>query len=155
MRSTMTIQTPVATFALALVVTVATAVHAQPPGVVALTPSEITFRTTGLAQPGMTQANLVGDPAKPGPYTIRLTFPDGYKLAPHSHPDAREVTILSGTWLTGYGKTFDAAALKELPAGSFYTEPANLPHFVQTKGAVVIQVSGIGPSTRVFVDPPK
>ena len=72
---------------------------------------------------------------------------------PHSHHDPREVTILS--WLTGYGKTFDAAALKELPAGSFYTEPANLPNFVQTKGAVVIQVSGMGPSTRVFVDPPK
>ena len=63
----MTIQTPVATFALALVVTVGTAVHAQPPGVVALTPAEMMFRTTGLAQPGMTQANLVGDPASPDP----------------------------------------------------------------------------------------
>jgi quercetin dioxygenase-like cupin family protein len=151
----MKINIPVASVALGVVVTVATAVHAQAPGVVALTPSEMKFESTGLAQPGMTQANLVGDPAKPGPYTIRLTFPDGYKLAPHSHPDAREVTILSGTWLTGYGKTFDPAALKELPAGSFYTEPANLPHFVQTKGAVVIQVSGTGPSARVFVAPPK
>ena len=148
-------QIPIVPFALGILMTFATAGRAQTPGVVALTPGEMKFEVTGLAQPGMSQANLVGDPAKPGPYTIRLTFPDGYKLAPHSHPDAREVTILSGTWLTGYGKTFDAAALKELPAGSFYTEPANLPHFVQTKGAVVIQVNGIGPSTRVFVDPPK
>ena len=30
-------------------------------------------------------ANLVGDPAKPGPYTLRLKFPAGYKLAPHTH----------------------------------------------------------------------
>jgi len=126
---------------------------AQAPGPVALTPEEIQFSTAGLALPGMGQANLVGDPAKPGPYTIRLRFPNGYKLAPHSHPDAREVTILSGTWLTGYGDTFDAAALKVLPAGSFYTEPANLPHFLETRGAVVIQVSGTGPSTRVFVNP--
>jgi quercetin dioxygenase-like cupin family protein len=128
--------------------------YAQTPGMVALTPAEMKFESTGLALAGMSQANLVGDPTKAGRYTIRLTFPDGYKLAPHSHPDAREVTILSGTWLTGYGKTSDAALLKELPAGSFYTEPANLPHFVQTKGAVVIQVSGTGPSARVFVTPP-
>jgi hypothetical protein len=126
--------------------------QAPAPAAVALTPDEMQFSTAGLALPGMAQANLVGDPGKPGPYTIRLRFPDGYKLAPHSHPDAREVTILSGTWLTGYGRTFDPAALKELPAGSFYTEPANLPHFVQTKGAVLIQVSGMGPSARVFVD---
>ena len=126
---------------------------AQAPGPVALTPEEIQFSTAGLALPGMGQANLVGDPAKPGPYTIRLRFPDGYKLAPHSHPDAREVTILSGTWLTGYGDTFDASKLKVLPQGSFYTEPANLPHFVETKGAVLIQVSGMGPSARVFVNP--
>jgi hypothetical protein len=127
--------------------------QAQAPGVVALTPDEMKFETTGLAMAGMSQANLVGDPVKPGPYTIRLRFPDGYKLAPHSHPDAREITILTGTWLTGYGEKFDAAALKTLPAGSFYTEPANLPHFVQTKGAVLIQVSGRGPSARRFVNP--
>jgi hypothetical protein len=127
--------------------------NAQAPSAIALTPDEMTFSTAGLALPGMGQANLVGDPAKPGPYTIRLRFPDGYKLAAHSHPDAREVTILSGTWLTGYGAKFDAATLKELPAGSFYTEPANLPHFVQTRGAVMIQVSGTGPSARVFVEP--
>jgi quercetin dioxygenase-like cupin family protein len=82
-----------------------------------------------------------------------LKFPAGYKLAPHSHPDSREVTILSGTWYTGYGETFDAAALKALPAGSFYTEPANLAHFVEVREPVLIQVSGIGPSGRVFVKP--
>ena len=128
------------------------AVQAQTPSPVALTPDEMQFSTTGLALAGMSQVILVGDPTKPGPYTVRLRFPDGYKLAPHFHPDAREVTILSGTWLTGYGETFDPAALKELPAGSFYTEPANLPHFLQTRGEVLIQVSGTGPSARVFVD---
>ena len=124
----------------------------QAPAPVALTPDEMQFSTTGLALAVMSQANLVGDPTKPGPYTVRLRFPDRYKLAPHFHPDAREVTILSGTWLTGYGETFDPAVLKELPAGSFYTKPANLPHFLQTRGEVLIQVSGTGPSARVFVN---
>jgi anti-sigma factor ChrR (cupin superfamily) len=124
------------------------------PGVVAVTPDEIRWDVAGgLALPGMAQANLVGDPTKPGPYTLRLKFPAGYKLPPHTHPDSREVTILSGTWYTGYGEKFDPAALKALPAGSFYTEPANLPHFVETRGDVLIQVSGTGPSGRKFVNP--
>ena len=55
---------------------------------------------------------------------------------------------------TGYGERFDAAALKALPEGSFYTEPANIAHFVEVREPVVIQVSGTGPSARTFVNPP-
>ncbi len=55
--------------------------------------------------------------------------------------------------MTGYGSVFDPKALKELPAGSFYTEPAGMPHFIITRGTVVIQVSGTGPSARLFVTP--
>ena len=124
------------------------------PGPVALTPSEMKWQSQGgLAAPGMEQLNLVGDPAKPGPYTLRLKFPKGFRIAPHTHPDSREVTILSGTWRTGYGEKFDAAALKALPAGSFFTEPANVPHFIEIKEDVVLQVSGTGPSGRKFVNP--
>jgi quercetin dioxygenase-like cupin family protein len=129
--------------------------HAQiKPEPMALAPAEMKWQSQGaLALAGIEQSNLVGDPSKPGPYTIRLKFPAGYKLAPHTHPDYREVTILSGTWYTGYGDKFDAAALKALPAGSFYTEPANLPHFVEVREPVIIQVSGTGPSGRAFVHP--
>ena len=127
---------------------------AAAPGVMALTPSEMKWGAQGgLAMAGMEQLKLVGDPTKPGPYTLRLKFPAGYRLAPHTHPDSREVTILSGTWYTGYGEKFDAAKLKALPAGSFYTEPANVAHFVEVREPVVIQVSGTGPSGRKFVDP--
>jgi quercetin dioxygenase-like cupin family protein len=121
-------------------------------GPVALTGDEMKWSPQGsLALPGLEQVSLVGDPSKPGPYTIRLKFPAGYKIGPHTHPDAREVTILSGTWLTGYGDKYDASLLKALPAGSFYTEPANLPHFIEVRDAVTIQVSGMGPSGRTFV----
>jgi quercetin dioxygenase-like cupin family protein len=123
-------------------------------GVVALTPDEMKWKSQGaLAARGLQQINLVGDPAKPGPYTLRLKFPKGYRIAPHTHPDAREVTILSGLFATGYGETFDDAKLKVLPAGSFYTEPANLPHFIEIKEDTVLQVSGTGPSGRQFVGP--
>jgi hypothetical protein len=124
------------------------------PGVVALTPVEMKWASQGgLAATGMEQLNLVGDPAKPGPYTLRLKFPKGFKIAPHTHPDFREVTILSGTFATGYGEKFNPADLKILPAGSFYTEPANVPHYIEIKEDVVLQVSGIGPSERRFVNP--
>ena len=109
---------------LLILISAANAAPAQAPQAIALTPSEMVFSTDGLALPGMGQVNLVGDPTKPGPYTVRLQFPDGYRIDAHQHPDAREVTILSGTYMTGYGSVFDPKALKELPAGSFYTEPA-------------------------------
>ena len=130
---------------------------AQPaaPGVVAVTPAEMKWASQGgLAAPGMEQLNLLGDPAKPGPYTLRLKFPKGFKIAPHTHPDSREGTILSGIFSTGYGEKFHAANLKILPAGSFYTEPANIPHYIEIKEDAVLQVSGTGPSGRIFVNPP-
>jgi quercetin dioxygenase-like cupin family protein len=124
--------------------------------VVALTPPEMKWTKQGVfAAPGMEQVNLIGDPAKPGPYTLRLKFPKGLRIAPHSHPDSREVTILSGVFATGYGETFDNAKLKVLPAGSFYTEPANVPHYIEIEEDTVLQVSGIGPSGRKFILPPE
>jgi len=131
------------------------AVLAQPadPRPVMLTPSEMSWISQGpLAAPGMEQLNLVGNPAKPGPYTLRLKFPKGLRIAPHTHPDYREVTILSGAFATGYGETFDRAKLKSLPAGSFYTEPANVPHFIEIEEDTILQVSGTGPSGRNFVN---
>jgi quercetin dioxygenase-like cupin family protein len=135
---------------------VASAAVAQDPesGVVALTPDQVKWsKQGGYALPGMEQANLLGDSSKPGPYTMRLKFPKGLKIPPHTHPDSREVTIISGVFATGYGETFDASKLKVLPAGSFYTEPANAPHYIEIKEDVVLQVSGNGPSGRKFINP--
>src|SRR5215475_12862220 len=123
-------------------------------GVTALAPSEMKWSAQGgLALPGLEQTTLIGDPSKPGPYTIRLKFPAGFKVAPHTHPDSREVTVLSGTWYTGYGEKAEAANLKELPVGSFYTEPAGIAHYIEIREPTVIQVSGTGPSGRKFVSP--
>jgi hypothetical protein len=124
-------------------------------GVVALTPDQLRWAKQGaFALAGMEQVNLIGDSSKPGPYTMRLKFPKGLKVAPHTHPDSREVTIISGVFTTGYGETFDASKLKVLPAGSFYTEPANVPHYIEIKEDVVLQVSGTGPSGRNYINPP-
>jgi hypothetical protein len=45
--------------------------HSGEVEVMALTPSEMKWSPQGgLALPGLEQTNLVGDPSKPGPYTI-------------------------------------------------------------------------------------
>jgi quercetin dioxygenase-like cupin family protein len=85
---------------------------------------------------------------------LRLKFPKGFRIAPHTHPDSREVTVLSGVYATGYGEIFDAAKLKILPAGSFYTEPADVPHYIQIVEDTILQVSGTGSSGRKFVERP-
>ena len=106
-----------------------------------------------MALPGLEQTTLIGDPSKPGPDLSASCFP----LVLRSHripiPILREVTVLSGTWYTGYGDKAEAADLKELPAGSFYTEPANVAHYVEIREPTLIQVSGTGPSGRKFVGP--
>jgi quercetin dioxygenase-like cupin family protein len=105
---------------------------------------------------GLETADLIGSGAgnQPGTYTYRVKFPANFSMQAHSHPDERQYTILSGTWYVGFGEKADPAAMKALPPGSFYVEPANVPHFVATKGdGAVIQISGTGPTAVNYVDP--
>ena len=63
-------------------------------------------------------------------------------------------TVISGTLYVGYGDKLDPAKLKALPAGSFHTEPAELPHFLVTKEeGAILQVTGTGTSGTTFIDP--
>ena len=96
---------------------------------------------------------LKGDPSKPGLYTILMRIAPNTKVQPHAHPDDRIATVVSGTWYFGYGNSFDESALKPLPPGSFYTEPPGINHFGLTKEEVLIQMTGIGPSSTTYVDP--
>jgi quercetin dioxygenase-like cupin family protein len=104
------------------------------------------------ANPGIQMTNLVGDPTKPGLYTVRVALAPHTQAKPHVHRDNRSVTVLSGTWSMGYGAHFDEKALKALPPGSVYTEPAGQAHFSQAGNEpVVILVTGYGPSDTKFV----
>lgn len=101
---------------------------------------------------GVMMAVLAGDPTKAGSvYTARLKLPAGAKIAPHVHSDTENVTVISGTALVGLGKTFDAAHMTSLPAGSFVSIPANTPHFAMAKDDVVLQVTGMGPASMTLV----
>src|SRR5262245_5983326 len=51
--------------------------------------------------PGAQIAVLEGDPSGNGTFTLRLKLPNGYKIAPHTHPTVENLTILEGNFATG------------------------------------------------------
>jgi hypothetical protein len=103
--------------------------------------------------PGAELAVLEGKPAEPGPFTMRLRLPDGYRIPPHYHPAIEHETVLEGTFQVGMGDKFDPAALKALPAGTFPALSPGVHHFAQAKGKTVIQLHGVGPWKLVYVNP--
>jgi pimeloyl-ACP methyl ester carboxylesterase/quercetin dioxygenase-like cupin family protein len=110
-----------------------------------LPPTGSSTGTSGVS--GIRTRVLTGNPGQSGPYTIQLSVPANTRIEAHDHPDDRLVSVISGTWHFGYGTSFDEQELKELPPGSFYTEPPNKPHFARTGGLpAVIQITGFGPS---------
>jgi uncharacterized RmlC-like cupin family protein len=91
-------------------------------------------------------AAIHGDPnAASGTYVIRLQFPAGYKFPAHWHPNAENLTVLSGELLLGMGDKEDAAKLMSYKPGAFMYIPGKMPHFGGAKGATVIQLHGPAP----------
>lgn len=117
-------------------------------------PNEIEYK--GLAAAPQT-AVLFGDPSKPGIYVVRVRFPKGTKVMPHSHPDApRTIAVLAGTLYLGFGEQWDEGKLAPLPTGTFFTEPANAAHFAWAKDDdVIVQLTSIGPTANNPVPHPK
>jgi len=99
-------------------------------------------------------AVIQGDPTKPGrTYTLRLSCTDGLKIAPHWHPTTENVTVVKGEAAVGMGSKWDDAALKNVPAGGFFSAGPQMRHFAQCKGDTILQVHGIAPFVVNFVSP--
>jgi quercetin dioxygenase-like cupin family protein len=100
---------------------------------------------------GMNAAFVLGAPNQPGLYTIRVHITDGALMPPHSHPDDRMITVLSGVLHYGFGTTADPNATKAYPAGSVFVAKANDPHYAIGKGDAVYQESGMAPTGTKWV----
>jgi len=97
---------------------------------------------------------LEGDPtASTGDFTIPLKMPDGFRIAPHWHPQRENVTIISGTFKVGMGDTFDPNAMTAFPAGSFAFLDPNMHHFALASGETIVQVHGQSPLQFNYVNP--
>jgi quercetin dioxygenase-like cupin family protein len=106
-----------------------------------------------ILPPGARLAVLEGDPAQPGPFTMRLLVPAGYRIPPHFHPVVEHVTVIRGTFQVGMGEQFDPAKLTDLPAGAFAALSPGTRHFAQAKVETVIQLHGVGPWGLTYVNP--
>jgi quercetin dioxygenase-like cupin family protein len=116
-------------------------------------PDQVTWSPAPAVLPrGAKAALLDGDPKAEGPFTMRISMPDGYRVAPHFHAARERVTVLKGTFQVGMGDRFDQAALKSLPAGSYSSMAAGVHHFVRAKGATIIQINGVGPWKLTYVN---
>jgi hypothetical protein len=99
-------------------------------------------------------AVLVGDPARPGPFLIRVRMPADVKMMPHRHREDRIYTVISGVFYIGLGDKFDAAKLTAHAPGTVLVVPAGTAHFHWARsGDYVTQVSAIGPLGLEYVDP--
>jgi quercetin dioxygenase-like cupin family protein len=98
-------------------------------------------------------AVLQGDPSGSALFTVRLRLPDGYKLAPHTHPTDENVTVISGTFRVGMGTTIDPKGMMTLQPGGFVTAPANHAHYAIAQGVTIVQVHALGPFALTYVNP--
>jgi quercetin dioxygenase-like cupin family protein len=103
--------------------------------------------------PGAQVAVVDGDPAKAGPFAMRVKFPAGYKVPPHWHPTEENIVVLSGVFKLGTGEKADEASMKALPAGGFAKIPRRMAHYAMAEGETVIHLSGTGPFAITYVNP--
>ena len=102
---------------------------------------------------GAEMAVLQGNPGGTEMFTVRLRFPNGYKIPAHTHPTDEHVTVISGHFKVGMGETFDVNAMMTLKSGGFVTAPANHAHYAAAVGPTVVQVTAMGPFAMTYVNP--
>jgi quercetin dioxygenase-like cupin family protein len=132
-------------------------VRAHPPGQAdfrGILPEEIEWKPFASFPPAARLAIVLGEPAREGPYTIRVKLPHGTKMMPHSHPEDRMYTVISGIFYVGQGNIFDPEKLQAYPPGSVIILPGNTSHFHWAKsGEYITQVTAIGPLGLEYIDP--
>jgi quercetin dioxygenase-like cupin family protein len=96
---------------------------------------------------GPLSATLVGRPQQAGLYVVIARYPSGLQSKPHTHPDQRVMTVISGTFYAGTGPTFDGALVRALQPGSVLIIPPNTLHWGWAKdGDVWVEEVGTGPT---------
>jgi quercetin dioxygenase-like cupin family protein len=120
-----------------------------------VSPEALTWGPCSPALPAGSQcATVEGDPAAPNVlFTFRAKLPGGYQIAPHFHPADEHITVISGAFHMGMGKTVDRAAGHAMKAGSFMVMPKGTAHYAWTEDETIVQVHAIGPWGITYVNP--
>jgi quercetin dioxygenase-like cupin family protein len=102
---------------------------------------------------GVQNAVLHGDPGQHGMYVLRVRVESGVSIDPHTHPEDRVYTVLSGVFGIGFGERFDLSEIQQYPEGSVVFLPARSAHFHFASGnGYVVQINGWGPTSTDLVD---
>lgn len=140
--------------ALLLAITATTALAQQPAASPVAPPPDLKWGPApAVFPPGAQMAVLQGDPGSTSLFTVRLRLPDGYKVAPHTHPTDEHVTVISGTLRVGMGTSVESKGMMTLRAGGFVTAPANQAHYAIAQGVTIVQVHAMGPFVMTYVNP--
>ena len=123
--------------------------------VIRVTPDAITWKDNPAIPKGGQVAILQGDPTKPGDVVVqRVKFPANYKVPPHTHPYAENVTVISGRVGLGMGEKFDPKESDMVTSGSFFSQPAKHAHYVWTgSDGAIVQVQFTGPGGIDYINP--
>ena len=97
--------------------------------------------------PGAFIAVVSGDRTRPGPFTLLVSMPNGYRIPPHSHPSYEHVEVKEGTLLVGLGDELIPKMTQALAAGDSATAPAGVHHFSIAKGRTLLSATFMGPYT--------
>jgi quercetin dioxygenase-like cupin family protein len=138
-----------------LVLLACRAIPAQtgPAGFARTLPDQVKWTPSASIPPGGQSAVLYGDPRRPALYITRVKLAADYRIAPHTHPEERVYTVISGTFYIGFGDRFDPTKLQAFPAGSVIVVPANASHFHWSRsGEAVVQITAVGPTGIDYVD---
>ncbi len=101
---------------------------------------------------GAQVAVLHGNPFGKEIFALRFKMPDGYRIRPHWHTQAEELTILSGIFILHMGDTMDAPA-HNLEVGAYHFLPGKMHHAAEAKGEVVLELHGMGPFDIHYLNP--
>lgn len=120
----------------------------------AYTPDKLQWGPAPDVLPAAAQLAVVeGDPTKPGPYTMRLKMPAGYKIAPHHHARREHVTVISGAFKVGMGDQFDESKMNAFSPGSFAWLEPTVHHYAMAGPETIIQLHGTGPWEIIYINP--
>jgi quercetin dioxygenase-like cupin family protein len=105
-------------------------------------------------EPGAEFVILEGNPSEEGLFTMRLRLPDGFQIAPHSHPAIEHVTVVQGEFNIGSGEEFDSSNGMTMPVGAFiYLMPGHVHYAWASEDDTIIQLHGEGPWQINYVNP--
>jgi quercetin dioxygenase-like cupin family protein len=100
-------------------------------------------------------ATVFGDSTKPGLYGIVIKWPPHANSRPHSHPNDRYITVLSGTWWINTGAKFNPDGMIPMKPGSFIIHHAGEIHYDGTKDEpAMIYIVGMGPAPSIDREDP-